>query len=298
MSRYDDDDERPRRRKRRDEEEDSPPRRAKPMPKAKRAKVRRRSSARNPLPMILGLVVGLIVLSCAGIFGYGYFKYDKIKDEGMEREASAQTLKQIGMACLQYENNNQGFPTDTAMLDGRPLLSWRVHLLPFLGEQNLHAQFRLDEPWDSPTNRPLLNRMPKIYGTPTQKSGKEPLGSVTFYRGFTSPGCVFAPRMGRQGGNFSTPQRPIGPGFGWFQDGMAETVIAVESGTPVEWTRPDDLDTSLGRAFPEFGGIRPKSPTFLALFANGSVQSIRRTNNEARWRAAISYAGNDRTELD
>jgi hypothetical protein len=40
--------------------------------------------------------------------------------------------------------------------DGKPLLSWRVALLPFLEEQALYEQFRLDEPWDSEHNLPLI----------------------------------------------------------------------------------------------------------------------------------------------
>src|SRR5262245_20576013 len=33
--------------------------------------------------------------------------------------------------------------------DGKPLLSWRVAILPFIGEDKLYKEFKLDEPWDS-----------------------------------------------------------------------------------------------------------------------------------------------------
>src|SRR5437879_3096759 len=44
--------------------------------------------------------------------------------------------------------------------DGTPLLSWRVSLLPYIEEQELYKQFKLDEPWDSPHNIRLLPHMP------------------------------------------------------------------------------------------------------------------------------------------
>ena len=47
--------------------------------------------------------------------------------------------------------------------DGKPLLSWRVMLLPYLGYENLFALFRLDQPWDSRHNKRLLPFMPSIF---------------------------------------------------------------------------------------------------------------------------------------
>ncbi len=45
-------------------------------------------------------------------------------------------------------------------------LSWRVHILPFIEENALYQEFHLDEPWDSPHNIKLLNRMPPTYRDP------------------------------------------------------------------------------------------------------------------------------------
>src|SRR5437764_11415290 len=46
---------------------------------------------------------------------------------------------------------------------GKPLLSWRVHLLPYLEQDALYKEFHLDEPWDSEHNKKLIPRMPDIY---------------------------------------------------------------------------------------------------------------------------------------
>ncbi len=45
-------------------------------------------------------------------------------------------------------------------------LSWRVALLPFLDKQDLYDEFHHDEPWDSPHNLKLVDKMPKVFRSP------------------------------------------------------------------------------------------------------------------------------------
>ena len=58
-----------------------------------------------------------------------------------------------------YYAEHQKFPADITDTEGKPLLSWRVALLPSMGPAGveLHSKFKLDEPWDSETNLELLN---------------------------------------------------------------------------------------------------------------------------------------------
>ncbi|MHC5543656.1 DUF1559 family PulG-like putative transporter, partial [Singulisphaera rosea] len=91
-------------------------------------------------------------------------------------------LKRIGLALHNYHDANGHFPP-SAIVDknGRPLLSWRVAILPFLelegegvkGSEGLYKQFRLDEPWDSPHNKALLPKMPAPYRWPSMKVGSD-----------------------------------------------------------------------------------------------------------------------------
>ena len=81
-------------------------------------------------------------------------------------------------------------------------------------------------------------------------------------------------------------------------DGTSNTILAVEAGDPVEWTKPDDLDAGPGKPFPNLGGIRPNDPTVQVLLLDGSVRAVKRTVSEAQWRAAITYAGNETVNLD
>lgn len=89
-------------------------------------------------------------------------------------------VKQIALALANYEDQYGEFPpaflTDR---NGRPVHSWRVLILPFLGEQALFNQFRFDEPWDGPNNRKLADQMPDVYRCPSFFHQKEHDGSAT-----------------------------------------------------------------------------------------------------------------------
>ena len=156
-----DDDDRPRRR--RDEDDDGPP-------------PRRKSNT----GLVVGILVGVFVLCCGGGGTAIYFFVVKVKkglqqavsvvQEAAETAQSQQNLQQIGMAIRQYEAAQASLPNNSYESGGgkktRPLLSWRVHLLPYLGQNALYKQFKLDEPWDSPNNIRLVNQMPAVYGGP------------------------------------------------------------------------------------------------------------------------------------
>jgi hypothetical protein len=138
--------------------------------------------------------------------------------------------------------------------------------------------------------------MPAVYGTPAERNGRAPKGNKTYYRGFAGAGGAFSRRDAAAPGKAG-----VGPGKMTvldFKHGMSNTPIVVEAGDAVEWTRPDDLDLSLGRPFPSLGGIRPKDDTFQVLFADGSVRVVRRTVPEAEWRNAVNVAGGTPANLD
>ncbi len=75
----------------------------------------------------------------------------------------AEQFTMLGRFCVVYFQENGKFPADILAADGTPLLSWRVALLPTLGLADLHAKFKLDEPWDSETNKPLMEMMPLLF---------------------------------------------------------------------------------------------------------------------------------------
>jgi hypothetical protein len=136
--------------------------------------------------------------------------------------------------------------------EGKALLSWRVSLLPFLGEMGLYQQFKLDEPWDSPHNRRLLRKMPRVYAPPGVAT-REPF--TTFYQAFVGPHAAFEKHRAL----------PLVS----FLDGTSNTLLLAEAGAPVPWTKPEDLHFAPDEPLPELGGLFPG--IFHAALADGSV---------------------------
>jgi RNA polymerase sigma factor (sigma-70 family) len=102
-------------------------------------------------------------------------------------------LKRIGLALVNYQSAEGHFPPAAITgKDGKPLLSWRVAILPYLDDydgrtrEGLLKAFRLDEPWDSPHNKKLLAQMPAVFASP---AAGRPEPFTTAYRGFVSPGA-------------------------------------------------------------------------------------------------------------
>src|SRR5262245_50271856 len=92
---------------------------------------------------------------------------------------------------LYCEYNGRRFPAAAICgKDGRPLLSWRVQILPYLEEEKLYKQFKLDEPWDSQHNLALLPQMPTVYRSPSEAEVQADPGN-TFYQVFVGPGAAF-----------------------------------------------------------------------------------------------------------
>jgi hypothetical protein len=273
----DEDEDRPRRR-RRDEDDDERPRRRKP-PKKK-----------TNVGLLIGIVAGILLLCCGGGGLAFYLLSDKIGGgRSLDERTSENNLKQIGLGIHNYHDRMAGMPNNSYAPDGRPLLSWRVHLLAYIEQDGLYRQFKLDEAWDSPNNIRLLNQMPRTYTTP--ETARRAGDGRTYYRGFSHFGAVFEqPDRGaaRAGGPLT---------FANISDGLSRTIFVIESGEAVEWTRPNDYDLGPGKPLPLLGASRG-GDTVLVLMGDGTTRRVRKNLPEASWRGLISYAGGELVNPD
>jgi hypothetical protein len=204
--------------------------------------------------------------------------------ETANRLWSANNLKQSSLAMHSYADAN-GTWTPAAICDaqGKPLLSWRVAILPYIEQGRLYQQFKLDEPWDGPHNSKLLALMPKEYGL---RGDTTTPPDHTYYRVFVGNGAAFDPP--RPSGQFGiTPGTPPND----FTDGKTNTILIVEAATAVPWTKPEDFDYDPDGPLPPLGGHF--SGGAQVVMADGSVRMIPKNVSQKTLRAAITRNAGD-----
>jgi RNA polymerase sigma factor (sigma-70 family) len=184
-----------------------------------------------------------------------------------QRAKSMNNLKLILLAMHNYHDANGHMPADIADKDGKPLLSWRVAILPYIEQENVYKQFKLDEPWDSDHNKKLLALIPATYRT-----GIEPKGSTkTYYQGFAGPDTMFEP-----GKKIKLQDIP---------DGTSNTIAVVEAGPPVEWSKPADIPYDPKKPLTKLEG--PFGNVLLAAHGDGSARAYPRDIPEKTLRLLI-----------
>ncbi len=180
--------------------------------------------------------------------------------QAARRAQSANNLKQIALAMHNYHDTYKNFPAAYSVgKDGKPLLSWRVHILPFIEQNELYKQFHLDEPWDSEHNKTLIAKMPMVYRSP----------AVPLEPGKTTYLTVRGERTIFPGG------KPMG--MQHITDGTSNTIMTVEANPQraVIWTRPDDFEPDPQDPMKGLLGVWPGG--FLVGMADGSVQFLPQT---------------------
>jgi hypothetical protein len=197
--------------------------------------------------------------------------------EAGRRAQSLNNLHQINLAMMNYEATYRTFPP-RALCDaqGKPLLSWRVAILPFIEQNELYKQFHLDEPWDSPNNRPLIAQMPKIFQNPSSPGAKPGMAN---YLAVCGTGLMFDGTKGRK--------------LTEITDGTSNTIAVVEADANqgVEWTKPQDWEYDATKPLAGLGHAHPAG--FCAAFADGSVRFIVATIDPTAFHAMLTIAGGE-----
>lgn len=193
-------------------------------------------------------------------------------------QTSENNLKQIGLAMHNYHDVFGSLPTNSVDKSGKPILSWRVHILPFIEEDDLYKQFKLDEPWDSENNIKLVDKMPKIYAPVRGKTEK----NETFYQMFVGERTMLDPK----GKKLALAN---------ITDGLSNTFMVAEAAKPVMWTKPDDMAFD-GKTVPKLGGMFDGE--FNVLMGDGSVKRVPKKVDAEVLKLAIDRSDGQPVDLD
>lgn len=216
----------------------------------------------------------LILLPCVVLFGllFAYFTPNvRISDA---RSESMNNLKQLIIACHDYAHDHDDIWLARAICDenGKPLLSWRVAMLPYIEYNPLYEQFKLDEAWDSPHNIKLLKQMPNTYRH----------RAVPYHEGLTCYQC-FAGENTLLSKNKLTWQQIKAT------DKPETMIVFVEAAKPVPWTKPEDIPFNANKPLPMIGNLYGSNRGFVAAMADGSVRWIGEEVSEQTLRRAITW---------
>lgn len=156
------------------------------------------------------------------------------KSEDAADSQNLRNLQQLGLATHNFLDANVPSGQFAAPLlparysvdaNGKPLHSWRVFLLPYIGQKELYDKIRLDEPWDSEHNRQFHDQTPAIYCRP----------------GAPESGCVYSCVADEAA--LLQPASEAGSLTGIklteVIDGTSHTILFVERSKPVCWMDPN-----------------------------------------------------------
>ena len=175
--------------------------------------------------------------------------------------ACKQNLKRIARALNAYAADYGTYPPPvTRDAAGTPMHSWRVLILPYLGEKRLYEAYDFNKPWNAPENSSLQGRIPGVYVSPA--STKAGVVGESSYMLITGPRTLFP------------PARPISRSA--IGDGAENTLLVVETNNAtLPWLDPSDLDvTILPASIGLLGGIGGSH-------AGGATVAF--ADGEARW---------------
>ncbi len=201
--------------------------------------------------------------------------------EAAYRNSRMNQFKQIALGMLNHESARKAYPAAASYdRDGRPLLSWRVQILPYLEQMELYNQFHLDEPWDSEHNRKLVEQMPDVYADPdlAVRAAIGDGGRTTFVVP-TGEGLMFGGREGMK-------IRDV-------IDGTSNTILAVEvvPDRAVVWTKPDDWEVDAKDVLR--GVKRSDRDWFTTVWCDGHVMILSNSIDAGVFRALLTPAGGE-----
>ncbi|NND96269.1 MAG: DUF1559 domain-containing protein [Pirellulaceae bacterium] len=188
--------------------------------------------ATKPFSWIVAASVVLVLLGCLvfAVFQFGGKTVQRLTSNRV-RNSSMRNLEKIADALNAYASKYGSYPPPAILETGtnRPLLSWRVLILPYLDEDELYDQFNLDKDWSDSQNMRAAYDMPSVFRHPDSQGG------------FQSPESDYYLVTGNN--TLFPPTGPLSPED--IVDSVSQTLLVTEGDPPVMsglWTEPVDLD--------------------------------------------------------
>jgi hypothetical protein len=206
----------------------------------------------------------------------------RINEQNQAKAAAASSMnkvKNIATALLAYHKDKGKFPpAATLSKEGKPLLSWRVQILPYLGHNFLYKQFRQNEPWDSDHNKKLIRRIP-----PSFRETQDDLNKGT--TPFQAPVGI------------ATLFTPGGTGTNSIQiiNELSNTIMLVkvpEDKTAI-WTKPEDWEIDI--SLPAKDLLKGFTNAIVFACADGEVKAIPLKEAEEKIKSMLVIDGKPKT---
>jgi hypothetical protein len=220
-------------------------------------------------------------LAAALVVGVSFTAIERAVRESRKTKCADQ-IRLLGGALQEYEASHGQFPAPAFTRgDGTKLLSWRVAILPQLGCKALYERFHLDESWDSPHNRSLIQEMPAVFGCPAGPWRQA---------GETSYVVVVGPETDAYSVN--TPFEPTrGADIRHITDGTSGTILVLETDKQIPWTKPDDVQWTKGAPLPHLAS--PHAGGSHAVFVDGATRFLKSTIEPRTFEAILTINGGE-----
>jgi len=214
----------------------------------------------KPASKVWILIIGLAVLATMVLCGI--LQSPPAAREAARRVQCQNNLRQIGLALLAYEATHGAFPPAFYTDDhGKPTISWRVAILPYMEHMDLYRAFDAKQSWDSPKNRVPGNIHLEVFRCPSDPGATAGPAETNYVR------IVGKDTVG------GMPNEAVK--LSDITDGPANTIMVVEvSGLHIPWAEPRDVTVKEFTELIAKGRASHHSGGFQAVMADGSVHFI------------------------
>ncbi len=200
---------------------------------------------RRRLWISLATLATLLLVGVGGWYSFQFIRNTPVIQNLQERRNRMMSLNNTGKiarALNAYAAQHGTYPPSVVYDEnGKPKHSWRVLILPHLGEYGLYNSYKFDEPWDSQTNSLIFSKCPSVFTSPSVNPTSTTAEANCFL--ITGTGTLFPNQPGKP------PLAPREVG-----DGLSSTFLLIECANPIhEWTKPIDFVNGGGGPI-KFGG--------------------------------------------